>query len=435
MDLVGDIVEKEVSGTPEMVVQAPPAQFKPPLWGRRMKKAAPGAGARSGARKVASRKSPVMEATSRKSPVMEAADAPPASEAQRIHQENLSTIASLLPEEIEAERAELLATISPDLLASLAKRAQGKDWKEKSLDDTTVRRALQRTTSSPLLKPALKLAPGTPLVAPSTPKSVRFEPTTLVNYPGEPLPDPEWEDVDYLDDVAPTAEEAEAVDAAAADLIAQLHFPKPPQPQLELDDPDFHRKLHEKYFPELPVEVEKLKWMAPAPAVASLLYDSLKLMRFDFHGDIVPPELAAEVPGHLGLHHHAEQPLMAGYTLEELAQLARSTVPSQRLVAIQTLGRVVYKLGKRAFKVEDTEGEGTYDTFMEGVLALLKEYRVRELLELAADEGKTRNMSVRAYAIDALWLWSQSGLDQSGSGQSGSGQNEAETKPKEGNGE
>lgn len=36
-------------------------------------------------------------------------------------------------------------------------------------------------------------------------------------------------------------------------------------------------------------------------------------VRFDFEGFVVPPD--ADLPTHLGLHHHAEQQAMPGYTL------------------------------------------------------------------------------------------------------------------------
>ena len=50
-----------------------------------------------------------------------------------------------------------------------------------------------------------------------------------------------------------------------------------------------------------------------------------------------------------GLHHHGAAPEDAGYTIGELAHLARSTVPAQRCVAFQTLGRVLYRLGRGEF--------------------------------------------------------------------------------------
>jgi hypothetical protein len=43
----------------------------------------------------------------------------------------------------------------------------------------------------------------------------------------------------------------------------------------------------------------------------------------------------------VGLHHHGQSPDKAGYTIRELARLSRSTVPSQRTIALQSLGAVL----------------------------------------------------------------------------------------------
>ncbi|KAF5401029.1 RNA polymerase II-associated protein 1 [Paragonimus heterotremus] len=57
--------------------------------------------------------------------------------------------------------------------------------------------------------------------------------------------------------------------------------------------------------------------------------------RFDPCGLVVPPD--AIVDTHLGLHHHGEEPERAGYTVGELFHLARSSVPSQRRLALATI--------------------------------------------------------------------------------------------------
>ncbi|KAA3670783.1 uncharacterized protein DEA37_0011003, partial [Paragonimus westermani] len=57
--------------------------------------------------------------------------------------------------------------------------------------------------------------------------------------------------------------------------------------------------------------------------------------RFDLCGLVVPPD--AIIDTHLGLHHHGEEPERAGYTVGELFHLARSSVPSQRRLALATI--------------------------------------------------------------------------------------------------
>ncbi len=59
--------------------------------------------------------------------------------------------------------------------------------------------------------------------------------------------------------------------------------------------------------------------------------------------------IGLSLPTHMGLHHHGDQPQVAGYTLKELFHLARAVIPSQRTIALQTLTAVVSMLWKRAY--------------------------------------------------------------------------------------
>lgn len=122
-------------------------------------------------------------------------------------------------------------------------------------------------------------------------------------------------------------------------------------------------------------------------------------LRFDFRGEILPPRKARELPTHLGLHHHAEAPNAAGYTIPELARLARSTFPTQRCMAMQVLGRILYRLGMGSYKVQEITN---------GLWRCVEEGRVVEGLEEAA-AAKGGHMSVKAYATEALWLWQKGG--------------------------
>lgn len=157
----------------------------------------------------------------------------------------------------------------------------------------------------------------------------------------------------------------------------------------------------------------------PIPETRINTYESIGDLRFDFKGDLVELENDTDTPTYMGLHHHSENPNLAGYTLSELAHLARSVVPGQRCVAIQTLGRVLHKLGQHKYSVmpidtEDPESkefnEGIREiseNFEKMIWDLIEQLRLLETLNEAADESKTRNLSVRNYAIEALWLWKQ----------------------------
>jgi hypothetical protein len=214
----------------------------------------------------------------------------------------------------------------------------------------------------------------------------------------------------------------EAAAEVALPTDSTIHFPRPPQPpSLDPSDPNFLEDLHQKYFPDLPADPEKLEWMTSTPknpySASQTSFDP-KDIRFAFTGALIPPSLAAEIPVTMGLHHHGDAPDAAGYTIPELAMLARSSVPAQRCVAFQTLGRVLYRLGKGDFGDPGEEGQGTVgakDTFGELARGLWFEVKKESVLEicLAESEGRGaaggRHMGAKSYATEAVWLWQQGG--------------------------
>ena len=50
------------------------------------------------------------------------------------------------------------------------------------------------------------------------------------------------------------------------------------------------------------------------------------------------------LPSHLGLHHHGMEPTEAGYTLNEIILLIRSTVPSQRTINLNLMFSILNKV-------------------------------------------------------------------------------------------
>ena len=58
----------------------------------------------------------------------------------------------------------------------------------------------------------------------------------------------------------------------------------------------------------------------------------------------------ADIPVTAALHHHGEEPEAAGYTLEELFHLSRSTVLQQRVIALQTLSNIIRQVRKGFFQ-------------------------------------------------------------------------------------
>jgi len=222
-----------------------------------------------------------------------------------------------------------------------------------------------------------------------------------------------------------------------------IHFPLPPTPSLPLDpsSPSFLTNLHKTYFPHLPTNPTALAWLSPLPDPSSASSPNTPLspysphhpslppssLRFDFRGRLLPPKLAAQLPVTMGLHHHGDAPEAAGYTIPELAHLSRSSVPGQRCVAFQTLGRVLYRLGRGDFgnadegndeggggDDDDEEGEegaagGGRELYL-GLWRCVEEGRVLETLmeEAGRAEGKG-NRSCWVTATEALWLWRRGG--------------------------
>jgi hypothetical protein len=202
----------------------------------------------------------------------------------------------------------------------------------------------------------------------------------------------------------------------------KTHFPRPPTvPDLDPSDPDFLETMHRKFFPTLPADPSKLAWMAPIPSQDSPAdrespyypgQESLPVsaLRFDFRGALIPPRLSRTIPVTKGLHHHGEAPEAAGYTIPELARLARSAVPAQRCVAYQTLGRILYRLGRGDWGGGAGGRGGDEDDLAFALWRCVREGKVLESLEEEATLPEGRgHLSAKAYATEALWLFEKGG--------------------------
>ena len=66
------------------------------------------------------------------------------------------------------------------------------------------------------------------------------------------------------------------------------------------------------------------------------------LERFDLDGNLLEAT-DAELPVHSGLFHHGDDPEAAGYTVPELLHLARSSVASQRAMALQVVAKILHR--------------------------------------------------------------------------------------------
>ncbi|KAH9826606.1 RNA polymerase II-associated protein RBA50-like [Teratosphaeria destructans] len=327
-------------------------------------------------------------------------------EKQRIDQENRQKLARMTPAEIEQEREELMTTLSPAFLQRLLKRSNIHTGSHESDHSAPQPDA---TTSQPNKTPSTKsvsFADPAPVPEPDD------QPTTSPTAHDQPTTTP-----------SPTNPSSSSPPTLPTGTI---HFPQPPAPPpLDPTSPTFLTDLHTKYFPSLPTDPSKLEWMQQPPPTTLPTTLQPSEIRFDFQGHLLPPKTAAAIPTTHGLHHHGLAPDAAGYTIAELALLARSTYAAQRCLAFQTLGRILYRLGRGEFgdpgeaDVSGSGIEGAVEAREESFGALARglwfeveraqaiETLVRESEGVGVDGG--RHVSARNYATEAVWLWRKGG--------------------------
>lgn len=316
-------------------------------------------------------------------------------ERRRIDEENKQKLEMMSAEEIDEERQELLAGLNPSLIERLLKRANldegrgdtGTEPPSSNIENQKPTVLEDEAKAVPAPKPT-----GIPVTAP---KSVRFEEDEEPTKP-----------IDLNPASTPSNEPLSNVDPT-------IHFPNAPAaPDLDPSDPEFLENLHNKYFPDLPADPSKLAWMAPIPTHGSVAdqespyypaHEALpaSALRFDFRGGLLPPRISRAMPSTKGLHHHGEAPEAAGYTVPELARLARSAFPAQRCIAFQTLGRLLYRLGRGELGYEDSE-------IAKGLWRCIEEGKVVETLEEAAS-AEGGHQGSKAYSVEAVWLWQKGG--------------------------
>ncbi len=311
-----------------------------------------------------------------------------------IDEENKQRLAEMSDQEIAEARQELISGLNPSLIEKLLKKA--------NIDDDGAEATSKLQTANDEKPPQEK----------SFSKKVAFDesnshsstrPVTQNNAlswdpDGPPLhPPPDLQPASFYSSSLPPP--------------PNIHFPKPPQPpELDPSDPDFLSALHSSYFPNLPADPSAMAWMTPLDPKAenqsaySPTLDALHIsaVRFNFRGQLLPPRLSSQIPSTKGLHHHGHAPSSAGYTVPELAHLARSSYPAQRCIAYQTLGRILYRLGRGDF---GREGEDLCD----GLWQQMEQGRVVDQLVEAAAKGDAGNKSIWVTATEAVWLWRKGG--------------------------
>ncbi|KAF2849310.1 hypothetical protein T440DRAFT_469409 [Plenodomus tracheiphilus IPT5] len=355
-------------------------------------------------------------------------------ERRAIDEENRRTLSGMSEAEIEQERQDLLSSFSPELLQKLLRRSDlndGSNERDLHPEDTLETATVVKTED---IRPTIEAEESTKSSSP------KLSNTKKVSFAG---PEPNHSiPLNESASTAPTIPTAQQ-HTTTPEITSSIHFPRPPQPpELDPNSPTFLQDLHEKYFPSLPYNPSHLSWMTPIdPTDKSSPYHpshpglNATELRFDFNGALLAPSIARSIPSDRGLHHHADAPEAAGYTIPELAVLARSKVAAQRCMAYQTLGRILYRLGQGEFGVEKvkrgTEGpvqvvldpevaeqggdggeeedeEDVGSAMAAGLWSCIEEGRVVETL--TEEANRTRgHLTARTFAQEALWNWRRGG--------------------------
>ncbi|NXK54387.1 RPAP1 protein, partial [Chauna torquata] len=256
-------------------------------------------------------------------------------EAQAIHKENLEKLQSMSHEEILQEQERLLAQLDPSLVAFLKSR-RGVNVGQKN--------------------------------------ELKMEQNRLEEFV-ESLTDPQH------GVGAPLSVQESGLEESVR---------KEENTKMEMTDDDLPVKPKKEWIHMDNVEFEKLEWMKDLPSPRQKKTKKGMQARFSLKGDLIPAD--ADLPTHLGLHHHGEEAERAGYSLQELFHLSRSQVIQQRTLALQVLGRIVQKA--RA---------GEFASSLKGsILRLLLDAGFLFLLRFSLDDAVDNVMAASVGALRAL---------------------------------
>lgn len=330
----------------------------------------------------------------------------------QIDEENRRTIAQMSPAEIEQERQELFSGLSPALLEKLLKRANIDDEPNRPSKIERKPEAIKERPSKVARKVSFALPESVAEEERQSPTAKHHSISDSPKIPSETTQTPSISSLELPPQTLPEPASVNDNDGGS------VHFPVAPAPDLDPNSDSFLEDLHSKYFPNLAHDPSKLSWMSKATEDENASYAPSQQdlvpadLRFDFKGALIPPSLSNTLPTDLGLHHHGLAPSAAGYTIPELALLARSSYPAQRCIAFQTLGRILYRLGIGEFGDEGNlgvqGGVGEKAVLARGLWNAVEEGKV---VDLMTEESKKErgHMSSIAMAQEAVWNWRRGG--------------------------
>lgn len=325
----------------------------------------------------------------------------------QIDEENRRKVDGMSLSQLEAEKAELLRTLDPEVLRSLLRRSEQRQapqavFSEQELGPQFTSEAVaeipevKSTTVDQAMNQGVRDRQAPPR---ETAKAINMDGSSSFQISA---------DADSIENKQ--LSKKETIDAPAhhgkgkkfvhldEEIGSQIHFPSDPLVQsLDPSSATFLEDLKTKYYPNLDYNPSSLQWMQPPTEVVDqsdyhITSESLMpaQLRFDFQANFLTPKMSRAIDTQIGLHHHADAPSAAGYTIPELAHLCRSTYPSQACMAIQTIGRVMFKIGQSFYGLDVSRRLRT----------LVEKSKVEvTLLERARD----RHMGISSYATEALW--------------------------------
>ncbi|XP_062325700.1 RNA polymerase II-associated protein 1 [Osmerus eperlanus] len=276
-------------------------------------------------------------------------------ETLKIHQENQSKLLAMSQSQIMEEQKKLLAQLDPKLVDFV--RSHGK---QKAMSSSTPPQPPSSLSSAPHRDQARGQSREEGLVSERRPPA-----------PQHDLPEVEMEGEEE--------EEGEGNEEQTPPITVE---DLPVQPQKEW--------LHMDKL-----EPDKLEWTRDLPAPRRRGTKKAMQARFDFAGTLILP--TQDLPTHLGLHHHGDEPELAGYSLQELFLLSRSQVIQQRSLALNTLAHILNKA--RA---------GDYVSVLRGnMVATLLDAGLLFLLRFSLDDSVGGVMSAAVHALRALLVSSE----------------------------
>ncbi|KAK0460031.1 uncharacterized protein EV420DRAFT_1534600 [Desarmillaria tabescens] len=221
----------------------------------------------------------------------------------------------------------------PDLFTSSRRNS------EKSLPEVpiTSEKPAVRPVSPPLASfppPSLSASATRPSTPNKALRKIRFaelSPTDVHVYESAP-PSPRKKTVLALPPPPPAGTDEDIVSLGMYPVAGMA-----PSEDPEEGSPEYIRR---KYFPSAPSSNPDLAWMEPSTSDDRSDDSSpIDKLRFGLSGNPIPSSISLTLPTHLGLHHHAEGS-HAGYTLDDIFLLTRSSVAAQRAAMLGVLSGV-----------------------------------------------------------------------------------------------